>query len=413
MRSLIAACIALIIASSSFFVPEAEATLTATQAASSSMFSTLQPCRNLLALIYARRRNRQGFVPPCDPRFLLKRQPIRSSSSSSSSAAASSPGSSSSSGAASSSGMDRDDTTIRSQFLLLGETGPVIGAAKAFLYEEPLDVTAVSVTLTTDVASTISAMLIYDDAGHLIGRATLTAVGSSVRTYRLPLPHGSFIIDKATERGVYVRPEVRSRDGGGLGNLTVKIDTISFEGSGVWSNQSYVRPSSGTNQFPTFVTARSVLTSVTNAGDLNGSLVTGTSRTLGAFRFEGRSRDASPRLAIRDLTFTIEQTGGVQLSNVRLMIPGFSEMWSCAAGVSAVTCSALSDTFGSMSDGPRELQLVGDISADDPLNASLRLTLNEPGSAVSSGSVTWTDGTSTFTWVPVAAPVAAGTMWKY
>ena len=309
--------------------------------------------------------------------------------------------------------MDTGDTSVRSQFLVLGETGPVIGSAKIFLYEEPMDVTTLSVVLTNDVASTVSALLVYDDAGRYLGRATLNAVGSSVRSYRLPLTNGSFIVSKATERGIYVRPDVRSRDGGGLGNLTVQIDTVTFEGNGVWSNQQYVRQSSATNRFPVFVTARSVLTGVFNTGDMNGALVTGTSRTLGTFRFEGRSRDASPRLAIKDLTFTIEQTGGVQLTNVRLTVPGFSDMWPCAAGAGTVTCSALPDTYGSLNDGPRTLQLVGDVSAADPLDASLRLTLNEPGSAVSAGSVTWTDGTSTFMWVPVTTPVSSGTMWRY
>lgn len=420
MRSLIAAIVITIIALPLPFVPEAAA-LTPTQAASSSRFAELPHCRNLVALIYARRRNRQGFVPPCDPRFLFKRQPInRTSSSASSSSVRSSVSSSSSSAAASSSASsvsiapafyDQQDTTIRSQFLLLGEVGPVIGSAKAFLYEEPLDVTEITINLTSDVAATVNALQVFrDDKGYL-GRATLTAMSTTTRTFHLTLPSGSFLIDKATERGIYVRPDIRSREGGGISDTTIQIADVSLKGHGYWSNQEYTKTSSDT--FPRFVTARSVIKRVLNASEANGALVTGDNRTIAAFQFEGISRDPASRLALKSLSFTIEQTGGVRLTNVRLMVPGMSDQLYCTTGTERVECDSLPDSYGSLSDGTRNLLVIADVFAVDPLHASLRLTLNEAGSPLSLGSIRWSDGTATFTWVPFDMPVASGTMWRY
>jgi hypothetical protein len=241
----------------------------------------------------------------------------------------------------------------------------------------------------------------------------LTATSTTTRNFRLTLPSGSFTIGKATERGVYVRPDIRSRDGGGISNTTVQIADVSFKGFGVWSNQNYTKTSSSSDTFPRFVTARSVIKRILNASEANGALVTGSNRTIAAFQFEGRSPDAASRLAVKSLSFTIEQTGGVQLTNVRLMVPGMSDQLYCTTGAQRVDCDSLPDSYGSLSDGTRNLLVVADVFAVDPLHATLRLTLNESGSPLSLGSVQWSDGTATFTWVPFDMPVAAGTMWRY
>lgn len=339
-----------------------------------------------------------------------------SSVSSSSFPASSSSSSSMSSSSSSVSHLPRDplsDTTIRSQFILLGETSPVLGSAKFFIEEEPLDVTAISVNLVSDVP-TVQSLLVYDDDRGYLGRATLnTSTSSTNRNYRLEVPVGLFAVGKREERSVYFRAQLSSKDAGGMGGQTLQISNVTVEGDGAWSNRGYIRQSSGGNAFVVFVTARSQITSVSNAGQATAPLITGTNQLLGSFTFTGRKSDSSAKINVTDLVIQIEQTGQVTLSNVRIGTPGIADRMSCLVSGSLITCSDIPESFGSLTDDPRTVTVYGDITAVDTAHASLRLTLNESGSSSSAGSVTWTDGTSVFTWLGMDSPVAMGTYYKY
>lgn len=305
------------------------------------------------------------------------------------------------------------DTAIRTQFALLGETSAILGAASFFIEEEPLDVTAISVNLASAVP-TVQSLLVYDSDRRYLGRATLnTSTSSTNRNYRLELPAGTFVVGKREQRGVYVRAQLSTKDAGGLSGQSVQISNVVVEGDGVWSSSAYTKQSSVSDVYPVFVTSRSAILSVVNAGPVNAPLVTGTNQLLGSFTFNGRKTDSSAKINVTDLVFQIEQAGQVTLSNVKIGTPGIPDRHNCLVGASTVTCTAIPESFGSLTDGPRTISVYGDIVAGNSTNASLRLTLNEPGSSSTSGSVTWTDGTSSFLWLGVDAPVAMGTYYKY
>lgn len=337
-----------------------------------------------------------------------------SSSSSSSSSVSSSASSSSSSSSVSNRPRDpMADTAVRSQILLLGETSPMLGSAKFYLEEEPFDMTAISINLTANV-STVQSLLVYDDDRRLLGRATLNTSSSSTnRNYRLEIPRGTFTLDRRQERSIYVRAQLSSRDAGGSGNETVQISNVVVEGNGGWSGREYLKQSASSDPFPAFVTARSVITSVANAGQTNASLVGGMNQLIGSFTFVGRKTDSSAKINVTDLVFQIEQTGNVTLSNVKIGTPGIPDRTNCLVSGSLATCGNIPESLGSLTDGPRTIVVYGDVTPGDPAHASLRLTLNEPGSSISDGAVTWTDGTTVFTWVPVDAPIAMGTHYAY
>lgn len=305
------------------------------------------------------------------------------------------------------------DTKIRTQFILLGETSPVIGAAKFFIEEEPLDVTSISVNLLSDI-STVQSLLVYDDDRRYLGRATLnTATSSTNRNYRLEIPVGMFTVGKREDRSVYFRAQLASKDAGGLGNQTVQISNVIVQGNGGWSNRAYTKQSSTSDVFPVFVTSRSTIVSVSNAGQANAALVTGTNQLLGMFTFVGRKTDSSAKINLTDLVFQIEQTGQVTLSNVKIGTSGFPDRTNCLVSDSLATCANLPESLGSLTDLPRTIAVYGDVTAGDAMHASLRLTLNDAGSSSTDGAVTWTDGTSVFTWVAVDSPVVLGTHYKY
>lgn len=306
----------------------------------------------------------------------------------------------------------RTDTEIRSQFLLLGEVGPILGAASIFLEQEPLQVTSISINLTQQV-TTVDAFLVYDDQRRFLGTALLDPSMSTNRTYKLTLASDTFTVAQRDESTIYVRSRLTQKDNGGQSNQLTQISSVTVKGNGVWSNQQYTKVSSETSRFPAFVTARSMITSVKRLGEATSSLVTGVQRNLGAFEFTGRKSDASAHIDITSLTFDIGQTGGASLTNVSLGSVGINEKFPCTTGVSQIVCSAIPDFYGSLTDAPRQLTVYGDIAASDPLHASLRLTLNSAGDSSTDGAISWSDGSTSFGWVSVPEPVGEGTYFKY
>ena len=300
------------------------------------------------------------------------------------------------------------DTTVRPQFLLLGEIGPILAAWKVFLDDEALDVTSIAVNLTTEVRS-VDALLFYDESKRFIGRARLDPSALTNRNYKLALTPGTLIIPRRQETHFAVRPSLLSRDQGGEGNQIIAVANIVFEGNGVWSSRKYIK--STAEMFRPFLTARSTVMKIANALQTTGVLGAGPQRTLGSFIFEGRRSDSTAHIDILSLAFQIGQTGGVQLTNVRLKADGSDESQSCVATASAITCTVPA-SFGSLDQGPRTLTLIGDVFIAGTPYASLQLTLNDPGDLATPGSVEWSDGTSTFQWVALDGPLAAGTLWK-
>ncbi len=340
---------------------------------------------------------------PCDPDASIF-APGRSSSSSSTGMTSSS---SSWSGQ-----LDTMDTTIHAQLLLLGEVSPVIGAAKIFIEEEPLHVTSISVSLNS-ASSAVQSILVYNDDKQYLGRASLDPTVVSNRTYKLTMPTNTFVIGKRDERRVYFRAQLNPRDAGGDSNSAVQISTVTVVGNGEWSSREYTKQSSGSDTFPAFTTARSTITSVKNTLPAEGALVTASNQLVASFEFSGRKTDSSAKIDITALQLQIEQTGGVSISNVRIGVPGLPDRYTCPNTSSLVTCSTIPDSFGSVTDGPKTITVYADITATDVQHASLRLTINDPGSASTAGAVSYSDGTNTFTWIGLDAPVAQGTRWKY
>lgn len=347
----------------------------------------------------AERMIRFGMTPLCAPR--TSSLPSSSSSSSSTSSV-----SSLSSSSSASSILDTRDTTLRSQILLLGETTPVLGAASFFIEEEPIDARKFSITFTGSTPS-IRSLLVYDDTSKFLGRATLL----SGNTYRLTVAPETFSIGKRESRGIYVRGELAPYLSGGVSGEDIKISSVSLEAVGVWSSETYTKTS--TEDFPhRFFAARGAIVSVGNALGASAPLVAGTDRTLGSFTFTARTSDSSARVDLTDLSFTLSTSGGASVSNVALLTEGIPDRHSCSVVSSTITCSSIPATFGSLA-APRTLTLRGDISAPSD-DASVRVSLGSQGTPTSAGSVTWTDGTTSFTWLPLpnAGSIVDGTYWS-
>jgi len=304
------------------------------------------------------------------------------------------------------------DLGTKARFIMLGESSPVLGSIEIFNGSEPFDVTKVTVVFTSaSSVNSIQALKVYDEDGVYLGRANLdTSVGS--KHYIMNLQNGTWVIPMDEPRYLYVRAIVNGYKSGGVSGEVVDINSITVEGDGYWSNRTYTEGT--TENFNAFQTARSNVTDISNGGDTTSVLVSGTDLPIGSYLFAGETGDGTAELRVTDLTFNIEVNDGVTVSNVELGSEGSSDRHSCTAGASTVTCSSIPANFGSFKGAARTLTLYGDVTIPSGVRSPrLSLTLNQPGSVGSAGSVTWTDGDTSFSWVPFDSPVVRGTIFSW
>lgn len=333
----------------------------------------------------------------------------RSSSSSSRSSSSSSRFSSSSSRSSVRPLDPLGDTTIRSQFVLLGEISPILGAATFFSDTEPLNVTRISVDFGS-TQSDIMMLLFYDQNRQFIGTASVDTSVAGRSTLRLA--PGTWSIPRRTDSDVYVRARLRSKDEGGVSNAMMQISQFVLEGNGAWSGQPYTQAS--TETFDPFVTSRSAITNITNAGPSQDLIISGPDRTLAAFRFQGRSSDSSADLSLTTIIFSLTQNN-VTLSNVELGADGTSTRIPCSVSSTTITCTSINDVVGSITDGPRTLTLYGDLTIINPSNQTtyLQVSLNNLGTATTSGNIAFSDTSQSFQWVPLEVTNVNSTRYSY
>ena len=319
----------------------------------------------------------------------------------------SSSSSSSSSSSVSSYTYDQHGSLDQSQdVILLGGVSPVLGAVNIFSDAQPINLTDVSIKLASAVQS-VESLLVYDEYSRYLGRATLRS-GS---TFDLSVHKHNIEIPKRKNFSIYVRAQLKGHLAGGVSGENVQLDNITITGDGAWNNKTQSQTSTAT--FTVFETARSRVISIENADEDTAALVNGPGQLLGAFRFTGETGDGQADVAVTDLTFQIGAAGGVTIANVELEADGTSARQTCPIVGSTVVCSSIDSALGSFEDRSRVLRLYGDITVPSTVQTtSLQLSLNQGGSPTSAGSVTWTDGSASFTWVPFGNPVARGTYLK-
>ncbi|MCF7844613.1 MAG: S-layer homology domain-containing protein [Kiritimatiellales bacterium] len=304
------------------------------------------------------------------------------------------------------------DLSVTSDFMLLGETSSVLGVAEVFSNTEPLDVKKLTVIFTSasDIGS-IASLMMYDQDARYLGRAHRdTATGNNY--FVLNMKNGTWVIPKRETRKFYVRAIINKYKSGGDSGDIIEISSMQVEGDGVWSNKNLLKGTS--EDYNSFQTARSIITSISNGGPDTDAIYPGTDLVLGSYTFEGITGDGSADLEVTDLTFQLETNDGVTIANVELSTDGTNERMDCTVGVSTVTCSSIPANFGSFKNTSRTLTLFGDVSVPiDAKTPRLSLTLKQSGSIGSAGSIKWSDGDSSFDWVPFGNPVVRGTILSY
>jgi len=312
----------------------------------------------------------------------------------------------------SSSSFVTDSNTDFSQLptiLRLGTTSSILGAAKIFNNVEPFTVDEIDVVFTGAVDSVDQVRLYATADGRYLGDASRDSAAPS--SFVLKISSGFLAVPRRMEASVYARVVLSPFDAGGVSGETVAIDHFTIKGRGDWSTRRYTQ--SSTDTFGIFQTARSSFTAIANADEADDALIGGPGRTLGSFRFAGGIGDGRADLRITDLIFEAGITGGVTLSTVKIGADGSSERFNCSVAGTSVSCSSLPESIGTVASGSRTLTLYGDIAVPSgSQSAGLQISLTPAGSASSAGAISWTDGTTTFQWVPFDEAGLRGTYYR-
>lgn len=210
---------------------------------------------------------------------------------------------------------------------------------------------------------------------------------------------------------MYVRALLKERDAGGVSGEELRVSEFRIEGDGVWSNEEYIKTL--TETFPAFQTARARLVSVTNAEGRDGNLAFGPRQRIAAFRFEGEQDDGGAELRVISLTFQVSKSSDITLSNAVLRGRDAGDDHGCTVGSTTIVCSDIPAAHGVVPDGGRVIELFVDVVSTGTVTSPLlQITINTPGTVDTAGHITWTDGTTTFTWVPFEQPVTRGILLK-
>jgi len=315
--------------------------------------------------------------------------------------------SSSSRSSASSVSIDpRTDTSVQSNILVLGETSSILAGVKFFSDDEAINVDEIVITLNGS-AQSLSLIRVYDSSSRLLGNAVRDSSSSSVFT--LHLANGALQLPRRVDMSVYFRGVLREYEAGGVSGEVIEVNNVTLSGTGDWSNDDYSTTS--TDTFPASETARAAITSFVNTGLSNSALTAGSSQLLAQFRVGATEGDSQAQVRITDLDLRIEGSG-VSLSNVHLRTEGGDDTSACTNSSTVITCASIPSGIGIV-DLQKTIRVYGDITVNSNVtNPSLRVTVSDPGTITTAGDVTWTDGTSTFEWLPVDTPVARGTLFN-
>lgn len=292
------------------------------------------------------------------------------------------------------------DTTLGTSFFaLFGETTPMVASVQAFINEEALNVTDIRITLTGSSRG-VDFFYVYDQNRRLIGRAS-----KSGSEYVLSMQPGAFTIPRREYTPLYVRAKIGDFDRNSDGVDSFGVLTVTIEGTGEWSSDTYTKAFSDT--FPTVQPSGVVLTGLRNGGPQTDFVTEG---TLDIFDLRGNAKVTGGLAQARfnSIVFTVAKSD-VTLSNVSLTVIGTGVSSPCTVGATTITCDSIPASIGTVR-GDFRLVLQGTVDITTNVdNARLQVFIQDPGTPTSAGDIAWSDGISDYDWVPFATPVVRGT----
>jgi hypothetical protein len=299
-----------------------------------------------------------------------------------------------------------------SHVLLLGETTRVLADAR-FLHNLGGDghIRAVKVKLESKVDSFASLWLV-DDKGETVGELKLLTTDSTDKTWRGEFSFsGSSVIPQSTSRSYGVIAMMKGRTTGGKVGELVRVSEMTLEIQGTETEPVQYAPHNDPH-FPFHQVAQARLEKVSDASPPAGLLTPGENRLLASFAFAGEALPDT-ELTIRSLAIRM-MTQNVALSKLEVGSRDTTFRSPCsieAYDTTLISCDSLPTELGALGSDPLMLQIFGTVTSQNSGTHSVQLSLEKSGKIGEAGSVGWSDGVTTFTWVDQSSPLATGPVW--
>jgi len=334
----------------------------------------------------------------------------RSSTSSTGSVATSVSSSASSVSSSSASHSSVSGQTAESRFLLPGQVTPVLLDGVFVSSDEDALLRSVDLELDRDV-SAIQDLILVNGSGKEI--ATLHRSGTSdalEKKWEIDVSEASA---ERMIKGVPVRLGIKARmktvaEGGGSNEL-FELDSWQIGLQGVSTN-SFWQPAPTDEHKVLHQTALGKIVSMRNALADSMSIKQGTTRLIGTFTISGQATTGAA-LQIKEFIMLVE-SAGVTLSNVRIGGSSAIQQQGCAierTDALRISCPIIPEGVNTFTTSPLSLSFYADVSLSSaPQNGTLRLVAESRGKIGVFGTLRWSDGVGTFSWMESEVPMESG-----
>jgi len=299
-----------------------------------------------------------------------------------------------------------------SHFLVVGRASDALASATVRSAGETAHIAAVQVKFFAEARSVkrFELTTLTGSVVAVLKQRTTNDTSDYKQIYEVQLnPDQQYAIPADTDVPLVLRALVRGIDDNGFSDelLEVRSFIITIFGDRSNETKSIVTPT----PFPKHQVAFGRLARIERVSPENGVLASGTGVVVSAFGF---TADVIPEktLSLTQLIFTLQRSGGFSVQNWRIGQQGSSLEVPCTSGQdSTLTCSNLADVIGVLKAGAAILELRADIAVPrDSGIHTLQVSLMQPGSPSSLGSVQWTDQSGSFRWVEGRTTLVWGTL---
>ncbi len=301
------------------------------------------------------------------------------------------------------------DFPAKSRFLMLGERSQPMASVSVFAELEPMFLRNAQVQLVQREDG-IDTMFLVDADGIEIGQLSLDSLADSNRRTWTGTFTGTYKINKGETKVLGVEVRMKSRDGGGVTDRQVQVNTMRLSTIGEWSSET-ATTTPPTFTFPISQTVQGRITSVVNALPATGTLPLGNDQMLAAFTIGG-THVPQAALKIETIEFNVSLLN-VNTANWELGTQESPDRMPCTVNDSTVSCDGLPEGIGSLTDGPRAFTLFADVTLPPgTVSPSLQVSINQPGGIGDLGAIRWNDGSASFHWTEFGSPIAKSTSWR-
>ena len=232
--------------------------------------------------------------------------------------------------------------------------------------------------------------------------------GNTAIDYALP--------ETGKELGVEVLLQDREN---GFANELISMKWISMNVEALDTNDEYQLIAANAS-YPAHQTVQSRITSIESNMPPVVDLRNGDGVLLAETKFTGEILGGA-QLQITNLTYTISDTNGVDISNFRIGMSQNTTTSPCSLGEGRyINCLNIPASIGMFNaNGSTLLQLWGDMevnaSVTDP---QVQIDITNPGTISTTidpgelGDVVWSDGSGEYKWLEMQKPIAEGNTWK-